>query len=102
MMKVKNGTTAVARARRGNLDATILVSTGNEMDLTETVLNLRDVNPALEIIILADRTGPRGEVAETNTIAHAIPMTRILTSRELNHYLASSQWKGRLPKTAKL
>jgi hypothetical protein len=100
-MKVNDGGAAVSRARHEHLDATILISTGKDMDLAETALNLRDINPAVEIIILVNKESTREEAAQTDAVAHAIPKTRILTTHELNGYLVSPQRKARLAKTVK-
>ena len=54
--KVAQAITALERIKHDVIDDVILISTGSEMDVTETALNLRDVNPSVEIIILiADR-----------------------------------------------
>ncbi|HTN70211.1 MAG TPA: hypothetical protein VMO00_03895, partial [Methylomirabilota bacterium] len=92
VVKVNGGARAVGRAKHEALRAAVLISTGPEMDLTETALNLRDIQPSLEIIIVAD--GAVEEADRTDTVAHAIPKTRVLTSRELNDYLASPKWAG--------
>lgn len=87
--KVRDGSAALSRVRHELLDSIILVSTGTEMDLAETALNLRDMNPALEIIILTDQKGNAEEAAQTAVVVHAIPQTRILTITELNDHLAA-------------
>lgn len=91
VVKADEGATAVKRAKHETLCAAVLISTGREMDVTETALNLRDVKPSLEIIIVADRDAA-GDATQRNTIAHAIPKMKILTSRELSNYLASPKW----------
>jgi DNA-binding NtrC family response regulator len=88
--KVDDGSRALSRVRHEPLDSIILISTGTKMDLAETALNLRDMNPALEIIILTDQRGTAEEAAQTDAVAHAIPQTRILTITELNDYFASA------------
>jgi hypothetical protein len=79
--------------RHTPLDAVILISTGPEMDLAETALNLRDVKPDLDIIILLDQKGGTGETAQTDAAAHAIPETRIFTIPQLKEYLTSPPWR---------
>ncbi len=92
--KVDGGATAVYRARHEILDAAVLISTGREMDITETVLNLRDVSPSVEIIIMVGQ-GRAGDVAsQSKLIVDAIPKVKILTIQELGRYLSSLEWQG--------
>ena len=81
-----NGSAAIFRARHKNLDAAILVSTGAEMDVAETALNLRDVNSALDIIIVVSKRDEE-ESFPADVIAYAIPKTKVLTDDELSDYL---------------
>ncbi|HEV8723686.1 MAG TPA: hypothetical protein VGW77_23960, partial [Candidatus Binatia bacterium] len=71
--------------------AAVLVSTGREMDPAETALNLKDIQPSMEIIILTDRTLDQEAAVQADAVLRAIPKARILTIPELNNYLASSK-----------
>ena len=90
--KVDQSAAAVNRARHEALDAAVLVSTGPEMDVAETALNLRDVNPSIAIIFVAGRQGCDEEAGLTDAIAHAIPKAKVLTTIELGHYFESPEW----------
>ncbi len=61
------------------------------MDFAETALNLRDIQPALEIVILMDQTPDAQMTAQIAAVLRAIPNSRILTTNELDAYLMSSQ-----------
>jgi hypothetical protein len=87
VVKVDKGTRAVDCARRENLDAAVLISTGKEMDLAETALNLADVNPSLEIIIVVASKRAEEQAVSANAVAHAIPKAKVLTDTELSGYL---------------
>ena len=76
------------KLRHEVIDAAVLISTGREMDLTETALTLRDINASVEIIVLMDPSGTGDEAARTDVVAHAIPKAKLLTASELNNYFA--------------
>jgi hypothetical protein len=44
---VLDGNTAIERAQHEIFDAALLISTGEEMDLAETIFNLSDVSSAM-------------------------------------------------------
>jgi hypothetical protein len=86
---VSDGGLAVTRARHEHLDAIIILSTGSEMDLTETALNLRDLQPSAEIILLSGPESGTRTAAELLRIERALPRTRILSADELSRHLAT-------------
>ncbi|HZA52814.1 MAG TPA: hypothetical protein VE616_01080 [Candidatus Udaeobacter sp.] len=91
VVKTNAGAAAVAHAKHHSFSAAVLMSTGQEMDLAETALNLRDIQPSLEIIILVDRTPDKELEVQADAVLHAIPKSRILTKSDLKSYLASSE-----------
>jgi hypothetical protein len=93
--KVDEGTTAIERAKHELLDAAVLISTGTEMDLAETVLNLKDIIPNVEIIVIADSGSPDEKAAETAAIVRAFPGTRVLTISELARHLVEASETSR-------
>lgn len=91
--KVSHGTEAVEGIKHCVVNAVVIISTGSEMDLAETALNLRDINPSVEIIILADRIIAEGKRNEANAIARVVPKIKLLTVDELDDYLRSARWR---------
>jgi hypothetical protein len=74
----RDGGTAISQARSQLFDAAVLVSTGREMDLAATALNLRAVRVSMPIVIPtgfvgADETNRRREL-----IASLIPNTKLV------------------------
>jgi PleD family two-component response regulator len=49
---VHDGEQAVERVERESFDATVILSTGKNMDPLETALNLRDINQAMDVLVL--------------------------------------------------
>ena len=85
--KVSNGDKAVKKIRREIFDSVILVSTGRKMDLVETILNLRDINPGTPIVVAIDPA--RREPSETarRIILQAVPKVSMFTIAELKSRL---------------
>jgi CheY-like chemotaxis protein len=93
--KVADGAAAIERAKHEPLNAAVLISTGTEMDLAETVLNLKDINPAVEIIIVTGSDNAEEKAAQTAAILRALPETTVVTISKFDRYLASVAWKER-------
>ena len=51
---VYDGKTAISKARREKFDMILLLSTGKEMDVTETLLNLRDIRESMPIVVVTE------------------------------------------------
>jgi DNA-binding response OmpR family regulator len=93
--KAGEGSAAVDRARREMFDAAVIVSTGSEMDLAETVFNLRDVSSSLQILIVADGIGSSRDLI--GRIAATVANTILVDLEELPGQLkrSASQQRGR-------
>ena len=84
---VPNGNKAIERAEREMFDAAVLVSTGEEMDLAETVLNLRDISDSMQLIILAGQTSMGDSPISKKTLAKVVSSASVMTTRELEKHL---------------
>ena len=51
----RDAKTAIAKVRRESFDLAVLISTGPEMDVTETLFNLRDLRQSLPIAVVQTR-----------------------------------------------
>jgi hypothetical protein len=90
--KVCGGERAVREMRREIFDAAVVVSTGQEMDLAETVFNLRDIRSSMEIVIVTDCADARGSVIRK--IALTVPNTITLNLRGLEVLLEALKDKS--------
>ena len=72
-------------------DAAIIVSTGKEMDTAETVFNLSDINSAMQVILVSDRTKPSEPEIPKDSLERVVPNTKVMTLQELRSYLSSKQ-----------
>ena len=93
VVKASNGSDALSRARREKLDGIFLVSSTPDMDLAETALNLRDIHPALPMVMITGGERDKEETDRSAAVLCAIPEVRVLAKNELNSYLMSAEWK---------
>ena len=84
---VPNGNKAIERAEHEMFDAAVLVSTGEEMDLAETVFNLRDISDSMQLIILAGQTSMGDSPISKKTLAKVVSSASVMTTRELEKHL---------------
>jgi hypothetical protein len=87
VVKVNDNQEALDHARHEILDTTVLVSRGSLINVTETILNLRDLNHSMAIILLVDRLGKPTNRFLRQLIDHPIAGTQILTRRQLQKQL---------------
>jgi CheY-like chemotaxis protein len=88
VLNVADGEAAINLAKHAAVDAFVLVSTGKLMGRTETALNLRDIRPSSEIILLARR---QGKPSTSEAIARGIPNTHVLSRQELEDCLTLTE-----------
>jgi DNA-binding NtrC family response regulator len=93
LTKVRDGNKAIGKIRHETFDTAILLSTGEQMDLVETILNLRDIRPSMPVIVLIDPANSEPNAAAQAIIARAIPEIPIFTVAEFQTCLDSSEGK---------
>jgi DNA-binding NtrC family response regulator len=91
LTKVRDGNKALGTIRHKSFDTAILLSTGEQMDLVETILNLRDIKPSMPVIVLLDPTSSDLNAATQAIIAGAIPDVPIFTLSEFRSHLISTK-----------
>jgi len=94
VVTVKDGRTAFERAHRESFDGAVLVSRGLLINVTETIFNLRDINPSMEIIVVLDRGSGYSSRFLKQLLSHPIPGTRLLTRRQLQERLQAQKAGG--------
>ena len=67
-------------------DAAIIVSTGEEMDLAETVFNLRDINSSMQMIIVSDRGDTNEGAIPKQALARFVHNAKVMTMKELKKH----------------
>jgi len=82
---VYDGKTAISKARREKFDMIVLLSTGKEMDVTETLLNLRDIRESMPIVVV---TEPH-EVEKSLVPNLTLPNAKVLSVQGLGNLIES-------------
>jgi hypothetical protein len=99
LTKVRDGNKALGKIRHETFDTAILLSTGEQMDLVETILNLRDIRPSMPVIVLIDPVNSEPNAAAQAIIARAIPEVPVFTVTEFQTHLESIEGKEKRAKT---
>ena len=87
---VSDGQAAIACAQHEMFDAVLLISTGDEMDLAETVLNLSDINQSMELIIVSAQPLSRDSAVPADTLVELLPNAIVMGLRDLKKHLTAS------------
>lgn len=95
LKKVRDGNKALRTIRHETFDTAILLSTGKQMDLVETILNLRDIRPSMPVIVLIDPASSEPTDSSQAVIARAIPEVPIYTLSEFRTELDATS-RGRV------
>src|ERR1041384_4173535 len=82
---VLDGTTAITCAHHEIFDAVVLISTGEEMDLAETIFNLSDISGAMELIILSDQTETVDSPIPKELLPEVVSSASIMTTQDLQN-----------------
>jgi DNA-binding response OmpR family regulator len=86
--KANDGASALALAKHVAVDFFVLISTGAAMTRTETALNLRDIRPSSEIILV---TRDSVKLSPAEAAAQAISHTRVVSRQDLQRFLAPAE-----------
>lgn len=89
--RIPTGKSAVSHAHREMFDAAIIVSTGDEMDVAETIFNLRDINRSMQFILVSDPTIASEPEIPKDSLERIVSNTRVMSLQELKIYLDSEQ-----------
>ena len=87
VVKAHNNESAFDHVRHEVFDMTVVVSEGSLINVAETVFNLRDLDPSMEIIVLVERLGKHTNRFLRQLLQHPIKGTEILTRRRLQKRL---------------
>ena len=84
---VYDAKTAIAKARRERFDLTVLISTGKEMDITETLLNLRDIRRSMPIVVVAETPNGNEYLARQEFVP--LSNTKVLPLSAIDSFVSS-------------
>lgn len=84
---VYDAKTAIAKARRERFNLTVLISTGKEMDVTETLLNLRDIRRSMPIVVVSETGDDNEDLARQEFVP--LSNTKVLPLSAIDSFVTS-------------
>ena len=84
---VYDAKTAIAKARRERFNLTVLISTGKEMDVTETLLNLRDIRRSMPIVVVTETGDGNEDLARQEFVP--LSNTKVLPLSAIENFVSS-------------
>ena len=87
VIRVYDAKTAIAKARREKFHLTVLISTGKEMDVTETLLNLRDIRRSMPIVVVTETGDGNEDLAGQEFVP--LSNTKVLPLSAIDSFVAS-------------
>ena len=84
---VRDAKAAIAKVRRERFNLTLLISTGAEMDITETLLNLRDIRRSMPIVVVSKGGGEEFLAAAEESVP--LSNTKVLPLNAINKFVSS-------------
>ncbi len=88
---------AIAKARRESFNLTMLISTGKEMDVTETLLNLRDIRRSMPIVVVTETGDGHEDFSRQEFVS--LSNTKVLPRSAINSFVSSLSEKSTRNKT---
>lgn len=84
--KLPSGKMAVSHAQRELFDVAIIFSTGEEMDLAETIFNLRDIDGSMQVVIVSNGRDPSKGAIPKQALVCFVPNAKVMTLKELKKH----------------
>jgi hypothetical protein len=91
LKRVRDGSMALGCVRHQSFDRAILLSTGEQMDLVETILNLRDIRPAMPVIVLIESRSSELSGNAQAILTNVVPRVPVFTLSQLLAHLAQAK-----------
>jgi DNA-binding NtrC family response regulator len=84
---VRDAKTAIAKVRRERIHLAVLISTGAEMDVTETLLNLRDIRRSMPIVVVSQTGDDNEHLARQQFVP--LSNTKVLPLSAIDSFVSS-------------
>jgi DNA-binding response OmpR family regulator len=85
------GRAAIQRVKHELFDMAVVISTGDSVDSVETVLNLREIRPAMPIVVIAEKDNRDWRGADQAVMSQTLGKTTVVSSGEFTSFLAEVQ-----------
>jgi hypothetical protein len=85
------GRTAIQSAKHELFDMAVVISSADSMDSVETVLNLREIRPAMPIVVIAEKNNRDWRGADRAVMSQTLGKITVVSSGEFKSVLEEFQ-----------